>query len=62
MNTKPFWQSKTVILNVLGLLVVIAEYLGTINIVNPELTASVLAILNLILRTNADQSKDLTLR
>ena len=62
MKTKAFYESKTFWVNVLGLIVVVLEYIGTINIVSPEIVASILAVLNLVLRLGVTQNTRLTLK
>ena len=49
--TKPFWQSKTMIFNVLALVVLAANQLGFADFqLDPETSAGALAIINLVLR------------
>ncbi len=49
MNKK-WWKSKTLWFNAIGLLIVIAEYFGQINIITPELLALILLLGNGVLR------------
>lgn len=58
---KPFWQSKTLWLNAVGLAVVVLEYLGTINIGDPKLLTSILAVLNFALRFKTDEPVKLSM-
>lgn len=51
METKPFYQSKTLVFNVLAILVLIANRFGFVDFqLDSEYAAMVLAILNGILR------------
>ena len=52
---KPFWQSRTLWFNVLGLILVVLEYIGTINIVDPEILATILALGNGLLRFRTNE-------
>lgn len=61
MQSKPFYQSKQLWLNTIGLAVVVLDYLGTIHVGNPALVGSVLAVLNMVLRVTNNQSS-LTLK
>jgi hypothetical protein len=47
---KEFWRSKTFWVNTIGLLIVIVQYFGSINIIEPELLAGILGALNFVLR------------
>jgi hypothetical protein len=47
---KAFWKSKTFWLNAIGLIIVVLQYLGTINVVRPEVLAGALGLANFILR------------
>ncbi len=54
--TKNWFQSRTIWFNVVGLVVVILEYLGTINLpVNPEILTIALTVCNAILRFRTDE-------
>ena len=50
MGTKSWYLSKTLWLNVLAVLGVIAEYLITKQVYSPELHVMVLAVINIVLR------------
>lgn len=50
METKAFWQSKTIIFNGLGLALEVLQLLGQANIVGPESLALAMGVGNLILR------------
>jgi hypothetical protein len=56
-TTKPFYQSKVFWTNTIGLLIVILEYLGTINIFSPEIVTTVIGIINLYFRFVGDSTK-----
>ena len=47
---KEFWKSKTFWVNLIGLLVLVAQYSGEINVISPELLAGILGVLNFVLR------------
>ena len=47
---KEFWKSKTFWVNVIGLIIVVLQYLGTINLIKPELLAGILGFANFVLR------------
>lgn len=55
-NTKKWYQSKTLWLNLVGLIIVVVEYAGKLNtpVLTPEVTTTVLAVLNIILRFNGN--------
>lgn len=46
---KEFWKSKTFWVNAIGLVVVSLQYLGTINIIKPEMLAGILGFANFVL-------------
>ena len=50
MNTKPWWQSKTLWFNALGLSIVTVQALAGTEVLSPGITVPVLAIGNAILR------------
>jgi len=50
VGTKSWYLSKTLWLNVLAVLGVIAEYLITKQVYSPELHVMVLAVINIVLR------------
>ena len=58
--SKPFWKSKTMIFNVLALLLAIAEAFGFVNFVPAEETGQIamviITIINLILRFKTNTS------
>ena len=56
---KKWWHSKTLWVNVLAILAMIAEYLLTNQIYSPELHAIVIALINFALRfvTNSNLTK-----
>ena len=56
---KKWWKSKTLWVNVGAIIVVVAEYLLTEQIIYPELHAVILAVVNLGLRivTNSGLTK-----
>lgn len=60
-NQKMWYESKTLWLNGLGLALVVVEYLGKINVVDPMMLATVLGVLNFLLRlaTNEGVEKKL---
>ena len=47
---KEFWRSKTFWVNATGLVIVVLQYLGTINILSPEVLAGILGFVNVVLR------------
>ena len=52
-TTEKLWyESRTLWVNAIGLIVVVLEYLGTINlpVLTPETVAFLLAIVNIVLR------------
>ena len=57
---KPFWKSKTLWVNVIGLLIAVLQQLGTINWIPQETLVIVLGILNVILRFISNSSLTLT--
>ncbi len=50
MNSKMWWASKTMWLNIVGGAVVLLQYFGTINLIKPEELTMVLAVANMVLR------------
>lgn len=56
---KEFWKSKTLWINAGAIVIVVAEYLLTEQIIYPELHAVILAVVNLGLRivTNTGLTK-----
>lgn len=50
METKAFWQSKTIIFNSLGLALEVLQLLGQTNVIGPESLALAMGIGNLMLR------------
>lgn len=47
---KEFWRSKTFWVNAIGLIVVVLQYLGTIDIIKPEALTGILGVVNFVLR------------
>ena len=45
-----WYQSKTVWVNLLGLVVVVGQYLTKTNMVDPEVVGGVLSVANVVLR------------
>ena len=52
---KKFWKSKTMIINVCAIVIMIGEYLVAQTIISPEIHAIVLAVANLILRMKTNE-------
>ena len=50
MNTKSIWQSKTFWANLVGLLTVLLPVFHLPQVLDPEIAASILAVVNLVLR------------
>ena len=50
MNTKPIWQSKTFWVNLVGLVTVLLPVFNLPQVLDPEIAASILAVVNLVLR------------
>jgi len=55
MNSKPWYQSLTLWTNLVGLLIVVLQYLGTINLIDPDTLATILGVLNIVLRLKTSQ-------
>ena len=53
---KPFWQSKTFWVNVIAVLILVADYLFTNQIIPAEWGVLALGILNIILRFMTSQA------
>jgi hypothetical protein len=49
-TTKKFYESKTFWVNMVGLLVVVLQYTGRINLIDNTTLASALAVVNIFLR------------
>lgn len=56
MYSKPWYQSKTVWFNVIGGVLVLAQYLGTIHIGDPRIIEGIMALGNFLLRFATDTS------
>ena len=56
---KPFWQSKTLWVNIIAIVVIVVDELAGLNILSTELQVSILAAANIILRllTNTSLGK-----
>lgn len=52
---KNWYESRTVWFNLLGLLVVVLEYLGQINLIDPELLGGLLGLGNVLLRFRTNE-------
>jgi len=63
-NEKPFWESKTLWVNVIGLIIVVIQYFQGVNIpiLSPELSVAILAILNIVLRFVTNQPVSRSIR
>ena len=57
MKTKFWWESKTLWLNIVGLVVVMLEYFGQIKLIDPTLLATIMTIVNFILRLLKEPSE-----
>lgn len=60
METKPIWQSKTAIFNLLGLGVGVLQLLGQANVISPDNLALMMGAGNLLLRFVTNQPVSLT--
>jgi len=58
---KKWWESKTVWFNLIGGLIVLLQYIGTINGINPEITGSALVVGNFLLRFLTDEKVERSL-
>ena len=47
---KPFWKSKTFWFNVVGGVIVLLQYIGTLHIVNPTTMSTIMVVGNFLLR------------
>lgn len=54
MNTKPWYTSKTIWLNVIGFIVYLIQYQGLANIIPENIVAFIVMIGNLLLRPKTD--------
>lgn len=52
---KKWYESKTMWANLVGGVIVLLEYVGTINVVDPEVLAGVLIVVNIVLRVVTSQ-------
>ena len=50
MDSKPFWQSKTLWVNALAFVALLVQSLGTGFVIGAEEQLGILAVINLILR------------
>ena len=58
---KKCWTSKTLLFNILGGVVVLLQYLGTIKAIEPELLSTVLVAVNFCLRFISNDKIDRSL-
>lgn len=59
---KKWYESKTVLFNLLGLIVVVLQYLGSIKALEPHLVETILIGVNMVLRiTSTAQPVEKTL-
>lgn len=58
---KKWYKSKTLLFNILGGVVVLLQYLGTIKAVDPELLSTVLVAVNFALRFVSNEKIDRSL-
>lgn len=54
MNTKPWYTSKTIWLNVIGFIVYLIQYQGLATIIPENIVAFIVMIGNLLLRPKTD--------
>mgnify|MGYP001611994866 CR=1 FL=1 len=52
---KKWYESRTLWFNVLGLILVVLEYIGTINVIDPQIIATGLAMGNGLLRFRTNE-------
>jgi hypothetical protein len=63
MNTKPFWQSTTLWINFAGIVALILNVvIASKMIVDPDIIALIVAILNILNRFRPVEKTDLTLK
>jgi len=60
-STKMWYESRTVWFNVLGLVVVVAQYLLQQNLVDPKVVETVMAVVNVALRLVTTEKIDRSL-
>jgi hypothetical protein len=62
MKTKPFWQSSTLWINVVGIIAVFLTLILDLKIINDvEVVALIVALLNILNRFRPVDKKELTL-
>ena len=59
MMTKPFWQSSTLWINIVGVLIVVLDLVLQSNLIpDPDVTAIVVSILNILNRFRVKKPSD----